>query len=375
MKIGFIATHIDIGMGGVSTYSYELIKNLSEMDKNNDYYLIHTCPKDIDVYNSNHDFLMRSVFPNYLWRIAIGPLKLKKIKNLDIVHDPYDIGPLSFKMPFKKIITVHDMAYFFFPRISGLKIIIGHKVLFNKTLKTADKIIAISNSTKEDLITYFKVPEDKIVVIPHGVSEKFKQLDEEDISKSTQKYQLNFPYILYVGSLESRKNILNLIKAFYELKMKNIEQKLVIVGKTNENKKILSRFIKNHNLQNDIVFTGFVADDDLPALYNAADLFVYPSIYEGFGLPPLEAMACGTPVITSNISSLPEVVGDAGIMIDHSNVEALAEAMRDVLADESLRNSIISKGLKRAKMFNWKKCAKETLKVYEEVAFGERKCK
>lgn len=374
MKIGFIATHIDIGKGGVSTYSYELIKNLSKIDKNNDYYLIHTSPKDIDVYSANHNFLVRSVLPNYLWRITIGPLKLKNIKNLDIVHDPYDIGPLSFKMPFKKIITVHDIAYYFFPRKSGLKIIIGHKVLFNKTLKTADKIIAISNSTKDDLMTYFKVPEDKIAVISHGVGEKFKQLDEEGISKSTQKYQLNFPYILYVGSLESRKNILNLVKAFYKLKTKNIYQKLVIVGENSGNKKKICRFIKKLNLQNDVVFIGFVSEEDLPALYNAADLFVYPSYYEGFGLPPLEAMSCGTPVITSNTSSLPEVVGDAGIMIDPSNVEALAEAMRDVLADESLRNSIIAKGLERAKMFNWKKCARKTLKVYEEVSFGERKC-
>ncbi|MEA3458002.1 MAG: glycosyltransferase family 1 protein, partial [Candidatus Thermoplasmatota archaeon] len=129
--------------------------------------------------------------------------------------------------------------------------------------------------------------------------------------------------------------------------------------------------INKLNLQNDVVFTGYVSDEDLPALYNAADLFVYPSIYEGFGLPPLEAMACGTPVITSNTSSLPEVVGDAGIMVDPPDVDRLADAMHEVLTNEGLRANMIKKGLGRAEMFSWEKCARETLEVYEEV-YGER---
>lgn len=249
--------------------------------------------------------------------------------------------------------------------------LLRYKFLFPRTLKTADRIIAVSNSTKRDLINYFNIPEEKIKVILEAADEKFKLLNKEEINEVKQKYNLNFPFILYVGTLEARKNIPTLIKAFYKIKKKNIEHKLVIAGKKGWKYKEIFETIDKLDLQNDVVFTGYVSDEDLPALYNAADLFVYPSIYEGFGLPPLEAMACGTPVITSNTSSLPEVVGDAGIMVDPCDVDGLTQTMCDVLTNDGLREDMIKKGLERAKMFTWEKCARETLKVYEEV-YNER---
>jgi glycosyltransferase involved in cell wall biosynthesis len=367
MKIGFVTSFIDERGGGIGTYSYELIKNFN---KKNEYYLIHHTPIDLDIYTTNHEILIKRCslpFKGIIWRLINTPLKLKFKKKLDLVHDPYGIGPLSFKMPFKKVITIHDLTPTLFPHTFSSMAVVSHKLLLPRTLKTADKIITDSNSTKNDLINYFNIPEEKIRVILLAADEKFKPLSNKEIKEAKQKYSLNFPFILYVGTLEPRKNIPSLIKAFYKLKKKNLQYKLVIAGKRGWKYKEIFETIDKLNLQNDVVFTGYVSDEDLPALYNAADLFVYPSIYEGFGLPPLEAMACGTPAITSNTSSLPEVVGDAGIMVDPPDVDGLADAMYEVLTKEGLRANMIKKGLERAKTFSWEKCARETLEVYEEV--------
>lgn len=218
-----------------------------------------------------------------------------------------------------------------------------------------------------DIIRYFKIPENKIKVIYLGVDEDYKPLSETEIRKVRQKYHLNYPFILYVGSLISHKNIPTLIKAFYKLKKYGLPHKLVITGKRGWKYKNIFEIISKLNLQKDVVFTGYVQREDLPALYNAADLFVYPSLYEGFGLPPLEAMACGTPVITSNTSSLPEVVGNAGIMVDPYDIDGLAKAMYEVLTNEGLRAELRKRGLERAKMFSWKKTAEETLNVYKGI--------
>ena len=370
MKIGFLTNFIDDKGGGIGTYSYELIKNFNKIDKKNEYYLIHHTSIDLDIYTNNHKILIEKCslpFKGTIWILINTPLKLKFRSEMDIVHDPYGVGALSFKMPFKKIITIHDLSPFLFPHTFDRITVLLHKLLLPRTLKTADKIITDSNSTKKDLVNYFNISEEKIRVILLAADEKFKRLNKEEINEVKQKHNLNFPFILYVGMLEARKNITALIKAFYKIKKKKLPNKLVITGKKGWKYKEIFKTIDKLNLQKDVVFTGYVSDVDLPALYNAADLFVYPSLYEGFGLPPLEAMACGTPVITSNTSSLPEVVGDAGIMVDPHDVDGLADAMHKVLSNDGLREDMIKKGLKRAKIFNWEKCAKETLEVYEEA--------
>lgn len=370
MRIGIITDFIAVNQGGIGAYTHNLASSLNKIDKENKYYLIYHTPVNIDIYKNNEKILVKSFSlpkgSGLIWRFISAPLKLKFIKELDLVHDPYGIGPLSFKMPFKKVITIHDLTPILFSNTFNSTTVLLHKLLLPRTLRTADKIITDSNSTKKDLINYFKIPEGKIRVILLAADEKFKPLNNKEIREAKQKYSLNFPFILYVGTLEPRKNIPSLIKAFYKLKKKNLQYKLVIAGKKGWKYKEIFETIDKLNLQNDVVFTGYVSDEGLPALYNAADLFVYPSIYEGFGLPPLEAMACGTPVITSNTSSLPEVVGDAGIMVDPYDVDGLADAMHEVLADGGLRANMIKKGLERAKMFSWEQCAKETLEVYDD---------
>jgi len=263
------------------------------------------------------------------------------------------------------IVTCHDIIpLIFYNNIKKLKF--RYSI---SGIKNADKIIADSYNTKQDIISYFKIPDEKIKVIYLAADKIFQPLDKVIISKIKQKYNFDFPLILYVGTLEPRKNIPTLIKAFCKLKKEGLPHILLVTGKKDGKYKKIFEMVKRLNLQKDTIFTGYVPEEDLPAIYNAADLFVYPSLYEGFGLPPLEAMACGTPVITSNTSSFPEVVGDAGIMVKPHDVDELAKVMYEVLTNDGLREDMIKKGLKQAKKFSWKKCAKETLEVYQEVCY------
>ena len=367
MKLGITSDWLNGGNhAGIANYVHNLLKELIKI-KNEDMYLINYEENEF-IYEYNKITIsnpFKDISKTLLWYLYLG-MQNNRLKKLDIIHNPTQC-PTFFRFKPKYIFTVHDITPLIDSKEHPIYRVLSYKLLLPRTLKTADKIIAVSNSTKKDLMHHFDIPEEKIKVILEAADEKFKPLNNKEINKVNQKYSLNFPFILYVGTLEPRKNIPSLIKAFYKLKKKNLQYKLVIAGKKGWKYKEIFETIDKLNLQNDVVFTGYVSDEDLPALYNAADLFVYPSIYEGFGLPPLEAMACGTPVITSNTSSLPEVVGDAGIMVDPYDIDGLVDAMYEVLTNEGLRENMIKKGLERAKMFSWEKCARETLEVYEEV--------
>lgn len=387
MKIGIISDRVNRTKTGVDNYLYNLINEFSKIDKiKKDIYLI-----DYEVNNPfpelnkiiiknpfekfsnfvrnrlNLRFNLFSKKSFYFWHLYLNYCLNKKKLNIDIIHSPEDASLFVKLKNQKKIITVHDTIPFYFPNMFDFMTRYRYKILFSRTLKNSDKIIADSYNTKQDLIKHFKIPEKKIKVIHLAANENYKPLKENEINNIKQKYNLNYSFILYVGTLEVRKNISILLKSLYKLKKQGIKHKLVITGKKGWKYKSIFKIIEQLNLQKDVIFIGYVSDEDLPALYNAADLFVYPSIYEGFGLPPLEAMQCGTPVITSNTSSLPEVVGNAGIMIDPYDVVELANNMHEVLVNVSLREELSKKGLERAKLFSWKKCAEEHLKIYEEV--------
>ncbi|WP_292460183.1 glycosyltransferase family 1 protein [Methanothermococcus sp.] len=395
MKIGIIANPIDDIKTGIGSYTYNVLIELFKIEykKNSDnrYTIIHRkkC-EHLNILLNKYNFLSEIIIPvpkiplgHEIQKMIITPHVLKK-HDFDIIHDVYHFGPfLSLKKP-KKILTVYDITPLLYPKTHKKSKVLMHRYYFPLVLKKSDKIISISHHTKQDLIKHFKISEDKIKVIHLAANENYKPLKENEINKILdetegfvarnslrsflkQKYNLNYPFILYVGTLEPRKNIPTLLKALYKLKKQGIKHKLVITGKKGWKYKSIFETIEKLNLQKDVIFTGYVPDEDLPALYNAAVLFVYPSLYEGFGLPPLEAMACGTPVITSNTSSLPEVVGDAGIMVNPYDVDELANKMYEVLTNDGLREELSKKGLERAKLFSWKKCAEETLKVYEEV--------
>jgi len=218
-----------------------------------------------------------------------------------------------------------------------------------------------------DLIEHLGMPEDKIVTIYNGVDLEFFNTVSVNVNENyDHKYNLK-DYILYAGNIRPHKNLETLLKAIYLLHKKNYKIPLVIVGQKKNSYENLDQLINKLNLQNYIIFTGWVENEELKFLYQNATLFAYPSLYEGFGLPPLEAMACGTPVVTTDTSSIPEVVGDAALKVPALDSEAMSDAIRKILESEELQNQLRQKGLERVQIFQWDKCAKEVLRVYEDI--------
>lgn len=280
-----------------------------------------------------------------------------------IVHLPnqhFARYALFLNQPF--IVTVHDLVrccFNFVPENMSEKI--GLK-LDTRYIKKASHIIAISQTTKNDLVKYLNIPESRISVIYNGV--------DHNIFKPHDVRLLDKPYILYVGSERPRKNLGRLFEAFATLRHNFPELKLVNVGSPGRSKQFRNDTVKKLSslgITEDVIFVGHISELDLAYYYSSAALLAYPSLYEGFGLPPLEAMACGCPVVTSNTSSLPEVVGQAGIMVDPHDTDSLTQAMRQVLTDTEVRDNMIRKGLEQAMRFSWENTAKQTLEVYKMV--------
>jgi len=369
MNIGIILSPME-PIQSLKIYTTNLVRNLNNIDKENEYYLIHHSNIHLDIYEENKGIISdppKIIFNNIWWKFYTLPPALKSY-DLDLVHDIQGISTFFMKnnSDYKRVMTIHDLAPFAFPKMY-IKAALSDRLIGNIAIKNVDKIISVSKSTKEDLIRYFNAPKEKIEPIYLGVDEKFKVLDIKQIKNFKEEYNLNFPFILYLAAFRQRKNIPTLIKAYYLLRKEGFTHKLVLAGrKSDEYKKILN-LVKKLKLEKDVIFTGFISDDVLPVLYNAADLFVFPSLYEGFGLPPLEAMACGCPVITSYTSSLPEVVGDAGLTVNPTSTSELKDAMKTVLNNSDLMTEMGKKGINRSKEFTWKRCAENTLNVYKEV--------
>lgn len=372
MDIGIVSSFIDEYSGGIGVYTHQLVKNLNQMDNENNYHLIHYSKSDLDIYSRNNEIIIpknRFIkrWGSYMfWRYFTLPRKLKEYA-LDVVHDPYELGPFTFNQPFRKVITVHDLTPLLFPNLFKRGDVMLHRLLLKKTISQADKIITVSYNSQRDIMEYLNVPQENIEVIYNGKDENFRPLNSKKTGKVREKYGLPSHFILSVGGLHPIKNIPRLLEA-YHLALKNgLEHKLVMVGGAVDRAEEVFQIIDVLGLEDHVIFTGVVSDDDLVGLYNAADLFLYPCLYAGFGLPPLEAMACGTPVITSCNSSLPEIVGDAAKLVNPYDPKKLADAISQVLSDDEMMKTLVKKGLKQAKIFNWKNTALETLKVYKEV--------
>ena len=285
--------------------------------------------------------------------------------------DLYDIMTqnLSFLRLEPKVVTCLDLIHVVYPK-RMFETLRGR--LLYSGLKKASSIIAISEATKKDLIRIYNIPEDRIFVVYPGVNHDiFRARDNSNEVYAKYKLEESSRYVMHLSSEVPTKNTGLLIKAFHRLKKDSrfADVKLLKIGRAQyevDRRKTL-KLIENLGMQRECMFVDNVSDLDLSKLYNIAELFVFPSLYEGFGLPPLEAMACGTPVVTSNVSSLPEVVGDAGIKVDPHDVHALSEAMYKVLSDEELRKNMVKKGLERAKQFSWERTATETLQVYAKT--------
>ena len=373
ISVGITSERLSRSKSGVAVYTKNLINEISAFSPGVNLYLIN-CKDDPNLSGINKIIIAPWVkyFPksSYLWFIILQFKLRKNDFKLNVIHNP-EAATLVVKLKNqKKVVTIHDIIAYKFPDSVNLLPRIRFKLLLPKIIKNSDKIITDSYHSKSDLVNHFNVPDEKIEVIYLGVEDRFRILPPDKVCKVKDKYGLSFPFILYVGVLAKHKNIPVLLEAFNITLKKGLNYKLVIAGEKAWKFQHIFETLHKLGLQEEVIFTGHVPDEDLPALYNAADLFVYPSLYEGFGLPPLEAMACGIPVIVSNTSSLPEVVSDAGFLFDPLNSVELADAIYKVLTDENLKNNMVTKGLKRAKFFSWEKCAMETLNIYRRLCIN-----
>ena len=340
---------------GFGFYVKNLIDNLNKIDPKNEYILL--APP------TEKDF---STPQRFIWDQFKVPYQARKVK-ADILHQPCFSAPIFYGG--KIVITVHDLISMHFPKNLPLASRMFYSKWMPFSYRSADKIIAISYDTKKDIMARLHIPEEKIKVIHSAVSPVFQEIkDEVFLKKIKDKYKTSDKFILDVGTLEPRKNLPFLVRAYnLAVKKAQISHNLVLSGKKGWYYDDLFSLIKDLNLEDRVIFTGYVAEEDLPGLYNAADLFAFPSLYEGFGFPPLEAMACGTPVISSNTSSLPEVVGEAGILLAPENEQIWADKMIEVIQNQVLKQKMKENGLNQAKKFSWEETAQKTIAVYQEV--------
>ncbi len=365
IKIGFYSEVLNKVQTGIGRYASNIAQNL-----------MHLYPKDleftyinskIDTHIQVNQIRIPNYFPKfetYPWYLTT-PLLLRN-KSIDIIHNPTQI-PTFFPFKQKNIITVHDITPHLYPNEHPCLIPPYNKLFLRRSLINADAIIADSKNTKSDLITHLKIPKEKIIPIYLGVEEKFSPALHKEAADVREKFGLPDTFILYVGTLEPRKNLPVLLKACSLLKKQNWQIPLVIAGKKGWLYDKIFKTVRELTLTQNIIFTGYIPDMYLPSLYSAATLFVYPSLYEGFGFPPLEAMACGCPVITSDRSSLPEIVGNAGITIPPDNPQILADEILRIWEDEDIRTELKNKGINRSKEFTWSACAKQTYEIYQQV--------
>lgn len=363
-----------VGSGQVAI---ELLRNLAELDKTNHYTTLLPSAPLPDLPPRRNSWGYRVLRPSKFWtRIAL-PLALFKTKSRpDIFFSPTHYVPRFAPSSVKRVVTIFDLAYEHFPEMFKKDDLWKLKNWTKYSIENADHIITISQSAKQDIINLYNVNEKKITVAYPGYrGDIFRPLkDQNKRLEILKKYQIqsNDRYIIYIGTIQPRKNLLRLMEAIKEIK----DLKLVIVGKTKGQGRSgwmfeeIINYPKELGMEDRVIFTGFAPTEDLPFLLNGALAYILPSLYEGFGIPVVEAMSCGTPVIVSRISSLPEVVdnGKAGMMIDPYSVDDIRQGITKVVNNEKLRQELSKRGLEQAKRFEWQKMAKQVLTVFEGLA-------
>ena len=310
----------------------------------------------------------RSRLARILYEQTVLPWRVRAA-SADLLHAPGYLAPVASTVPV--VITVYDLIALRFPQWCKRSNVLNFRLQMPLSMRRARRILVPSQATRDDLVSRFPRAAGKVRVVPLGVDAAFQPCADPDRRAAVRRrYSLPERFILFVGHNEPKKNLPGILAGYCELRKSGAAAPpLVIAGARGWGCAAVDRQWRDSGLAGAVIFTGFVAADDLPVLYSLADLFVFPSLYEGFGLPPLEAMACGTPVVASNRGSLPEVLGDAALQVDPSQPEALARAMRDVLSDAGLRQCLIERGRTRAATFTWERTARLTEACYHEC-FG-----
>lgn len=363
---------------GVGKYTFNLIKAVSKsMDENELHLFVNERLEKIESTNIqfHHTGVTPEMHPQQeLWENIYLPLSLKRNK-INIFHSPAFFLPL-FTPGTKKIVTIHDLAVFKFPETFPFRFSNYLQFMIKLSVKSADKIIAVSNFVKDEIINILKVEPDKITVIYEGIDEMIKGQGshcrealqrEVGVDNFKETRVLTHGFILYTGTIEPRKNIINIIKSFNILKDKGLPYKLVLAGKKGWLSETIFEEVKRSRFKDDIILTGYIPDEELKLYYSACDVFVYPSLYEGFGLPPLEAMACGAPVVVSDIPVFRETLSESALFINPESPQEMADGIVRVLNDDNLRRNLKKKGDEQVKKFSWERTATETLETYKKV--------
>ena len=360
---------------GVEEYVINLLSKILVLDKSIRFKLFYNGRRkaklDFDWLELDNVQLYDFKIPNrFVFNPSISIFNAPKIDDLiggvDAFLNPHLFSPISLSDKCKYVAVIHDLGFFHFPEFLPIDKMAWHKIETRplRQVQRANKIVVSSESTKKDVEEIYKSESDKVEVVYPGLNFIVpEKIDSEKVLRVKQTYDLPDEYILYLGTIEPRKNILGLIKAFEEFKKQKNEIKLVIAGSSGWLCENIYRYVKDSPISKDIIFTGFIDPDDKFYLYHLAKAFVYPSFFEGFGFPVLEAMASGIPTITSNTSSLPEVGGHGCLIIDPFKPKQIAEAINSIVSDDKLRQSLIRAGKKQAGKFNWSKTAEQILNI------------
>ncbi len=403
MKIGVdIRALIDKEYSGVSWYAVDLLRASLEFDRKNEYILYYNSFKDLSgrlpEFNYPNAETVFTRFPNKIFNYffqkifhwpkldilchrGLSETKRSISQNLspdklvssarasgggvDVFWSPH-LNFSSFSKNCRNVLTVHDLSFLIHPEFFSVRKNFWHYFIgVKKAIKRAEAVIAVSENTKNDIVRLIGVPEEKIKVIYSGFNPEFQLLRRPPVTETVaRRYGLPKNFIFFMGTIEPRKNIAGLIRAFDMISPDFEDYELIIAGGRGWKDTDVFRAFRSAKNKDKIKFLGYVGEKEKPCLYNLASLFVYPSFYEGFGFPPLEAQACRTPVVAGNISSLPEALGASALLVDPNDVNALAKAMKLVLRDEKLRDELTKRGLENVKRFDWKKSAEEYVKIF-----------
>jgi glycosyltransferase involved in cell wall biosynthesis len=355
---------------GIGTYVRNLLRHLSRLDSTTEYILF--CHEadcgGVEDLGSNFRAIPETAKPYSVSEQLRIPMDLRREK-IDLFHAPHYVLPAL--TPCKSVVTIHDCIHLRFPQYLPNRL--GHAYAWSSmwlATHRASRVLTVSEASKRDILHYYSIPDRRIDVIYNAIDDRIgEEPSPEDIERVRDRYQLNAPFVLYAGNIKPHKNLERLIEAFHMLRQDPdlAHVTLLIIGDEISKYATLRRAVHRYKLHKYVRFFGFVPDTTLAVLYRLARVFVFPSLYEGFGFPPLEAMAAGAPVITSNVSSLPEVVGDAALLIDPLDPMAIADAMRRVLMDSDLREALRQRGYHRAKEFSWERSVRRVREIYDEV--------
>jgi glycosyltransferase involved in cell wall biosynthesis len=367
MRIGIDARKLhDFGIG---TYIRNLLRQLARLDHETEFVLLCR-PEDrqgLAALGENFRAIGETAGHYSIAEQLKIPIALKR-EGVGLFHAPhYVLPPL---VPCRSVVTIHDCIHLMFPQYLPNRLALGYaRTSISLAARRATRVLTVSQSSKRDILRFVDTEPDKIDVIYNAYDERFGvEPEEQDVVRVRERFQLNDEFVLYAGNVKPHKNLERLIEAFHIVRQRGLDHlKLVLIGDDISRYAALRRAVHRHQLHKYVRFFGYVPEETLAVMYRLAGVFVFPSLYEGFGLPPLEAMASGTPVVTSNVSSLPEVAGDAALLVDPYHPEAIAEGIYRVLSDEPLRRSLRAKGLERARQFSWEQSVGRVRAIYGEV--------